>query len=363
MIEFVQTTEQRRVFPVLVGLTRNEIAEAISDFPQTPNFRSEQLYKWMYSRGVFDPDQFTNMPKIFRNWLKERFQWNLINPLLKKQSDISGVKKFVFELTDERMVEGVWIPEKERATVCVSSQVGCALGCTFCATGTMGLIRNLSAGEIVLQPLLIRHQLKMNVTHIVFMGMGEPLHNYREVSKSVRILNDPAGLAIGKRHITVSTAGWVPGIYQMIDDKLPCRLAISMGSANESKRMDLMPVTKKYPLEELMKAANAWARSFDDYVTIEYTLIEGENDSILDTKRLVSLLHGIPAKVNVLTYNPGSHPLMKRPQLERVEEFTIELSKRFPGPVTRRLSRGDEIGAACGQLVIENLSKFKQLQS
>lgn len=346
--------EKRRT---LLGLERNEIAQAISDYGDVPNYRSGQIYHWMYGKGLFNPLLYSNMPKTFREWLSINFDWNLVNPTLQKSSEISGVRKFLYELNDQRFIEGVWIPEKNRFTLCVSSQVGCALGCKFCATGSMGLIRNLHSGEILLQPLLMRYRYQLTVTHIVFMGMGEPLHNYTEVAKSVRILNDPAGLSIAKRHITVSTAGWVPGIYQMIADRLPCRLAISMGSPKEEIRTELMPVSKKFSLLELMKAAKEWSKAFDDYITIEYTLLENVNDSVDDVKLLVTLLKGIPSKINVLTFNPIASSHFQRPSFERVENFVHELEKRFSGPVTRRLSRGDDINAACGQLVIKELSK------
>ncbi|MCX7835612.1 MAG: 23S rRNA (adenine(2503)-C(2))-methyltransferase RlmN [bacterium] len=355
--------------PFLFGLERQEIAAAISEYGDVPTYRKEQLYKWMYARGILNPLHYSDIPKPFREWLNQKFEWNIIELSLKKQSTISGVNKYLYRLHDQRMIEGVWIPEKNRSTLCVSSQVGCALGCKFCATGTMGLHRNLLAGEILSQAWYVRCIDQLIVTHIVFMGMGEPLHNYRETSKCVRILNDPTGFAIGRKHITVSTAGWVPKIYQMIEDRLPCRLAISMGSPKEDVRAELMPVTKRFSLKELMLAAKEWTVAFDDYVTIEYTLIEGVNDSLQDVQMLVSLLKGVPSKVNVLTYNPISNSKFQKTSLERTENFIKELEKKFSGPVTRRLSRGDEINAACGQLVVQQFTptgtkiSYEHLQS
>ncbi len=338
--------------PPLIGNDRNDLAILFVEKNQ-PAFRVEQVYNWLYAKGVRDPLEFTDMPKSFRQWLSHNFSSNALEVSFKTESKISKVVKHLFELSDGKQIEGVYIPEKERATLCVSSQVGCALGCTFCATGTMGLIRHLSAGEILDQLLTVRYREEHFVSHIVFMGMGEPLHNYEAVSKAVRILNDPAGCAIARRHLTVSTAGWVPGIHKMIEERLPCRLAISMGSPETEKRRELMPVTKKFPLEDLFAAAAEWAQAMNDQVTIEYTLLEGVNDSIQDVKLLVKLLQGIHAKVNVLTYNPGPDTPFQRPSLDKIERFTSELERKFTGPVTRRLSRGDEIGAACGQLVLQ----------
>ncbi|MDK9700999.1 MAG: 23S rRNA (adenine(2503)-C(2))-methyltransferase RlmN [bacterium] len=344
--------------PTLIGMDRSGLAEFFSEQAQ-PTYRVEQVYKWLYSRGVRDPRLFSDMPKAFRQWLYENTAPSNLSIAYRTESQISGVIKYLFLLRDERTIEGVWIPDKERATLCVSSQVGCALGCTFCATGTMGLIRQLTTGEIIEQALTVRYSESRPLTHVVFMGMGEPMHNYDAVKRAVRILNDPAGVALAKRHITVSTAGWVPGIYQMIEDKLPCRLAISMGSPDDVRREAMMPVTKKYSLDELFVAMKAWADATGNRVTIEYTLLEGVNDSIADARLLIKRLHGIPAKINVLTYNPGPDAPFRRPSIEQIDRFTAELHERYPGAVTRRLSRGDEIGAACGQLVILEQQKRK----
>ncbi len=337
--------------PPLIGNDRTDLAALFAP-EQQPSFRTEQVFKWLYGKGIRDPRDFSNMPKPFRTHLAENFSESAVEVEYRTSSDVSQVVKYLFRLVDGKKVEGVWIPDRDRGTLCVSSQVGCALGCEYCATGSMGFTRNLTSGEIIDQLLTVRYRENKLITHVVFMGMGEPLQNYDAVAKIVRILNDPAGCAIARRHITISTAGWIPGIERLIADHLPCRLAISLGSPDDEIRAKLMPVAQRFPLTDLFAAAKAWTSEMDDHVTIEYTLLAGVNDRPEDAKKLNKMLMGIPSKINILTYNPGPDARFERSSGAQTERFTTLLEEIFCGPVTRRISRGDEIGAACGQLVL-----------
>jgi 23S rRNA (adenine2503-C2)-methyltransferase len=266
----------------------------------------------------------------------------------KTVSEAHGTQKFLWGLEDGLKIESVYIPEADRKTVCISSQVGCALGCTFCATGRMGFKRNLSPHEIVDQVLSVRRETLVQPTNVVVMGMGEPLLNYDHVMRALGVLNDPEGLAIAHRRITVSTAGIVPRIRQMAEEGRPYKLAVSLNAARDDLRGVLMPVNKKYPMDEVIKVVKYYTAKTKKRVTFEYVLLKGVNDSIAEADRLLRLLKGLPCKVNLIAFNETGGTF-ERPDTGSIHAFA-ERIKPLRAPVILRLSRGDDIAAACGQL-------------
>jgi 23S rRNA (adenine2503-C2)-methyltransferase len=264
------------------------------------------------------------------------------------------------ELTDGESVEAVLMPmreplgdQAERLTACLSTQVGCALGCTFCATGTMALRRNLTAGEIVAQVFLIQERLApRRLTSLVFMGMGEPLHNFESVAQAIRVITGQPGMQLGPKRLTVSTVGLVPEIMRLAESGLGVKLAISLNATTDTARSRMMPVNRRYPLAELMKAARYYAEVTALRVTFAYVVLTGLNDTKADARRLAQLIEGIPCKVNVIPFNPYGALAYERPSNADLERFRDLLYPRCPA-VTIRYSKGLDIGAACGQLVAQ----------
>jgi 23S rRNA (adenine2503-C2)-methyltransferase len=255
-------------------------------------------------------------------------------------------------LTDGELIESVLIVEKSRKTVCVSTQVGCALKCTFCATGKMGFLRNLSAGEIIEQVWFIKNHFDQGVSNVVFMGMGEPFLNYDFSLHAAKILADDGGMAIAARKITISTSGIIPRIKQYADEGHKFKLAISIHTLDTNLRTRLMPINKKYPLAELVESMKYYTQKTKKRITLEYVLLEGENDSTRDAYRLVELAKLIPCKINILYYNPTDGP-HRTPTEEQIQPF-IKLITKAPAAVTIRRSKGNDINAACGQLYINH---------
>lgn len=317
-------------------------------------FRGKQLIDWYYLKHIFSPSSYTNMPKAIREKLEAEFDWSLpsIDTIL-PSSD--GSEKILLKLHDGLFAECVLMPSDNRVTLCVSSQVGCRMACTFCQTGKMGLTRNLSSGEILSQivianqRLVERNILNRSVTNIVFMGMGEPLDNYDNIVNACKIMIDPKLFGLSKHKVTVSTSGLVPQIEQLGQD-LPVALAISLHTADNEQRSQMMPVNKKYSLEDLKKALLNYPVQTRHGITFEYVMIQGVNDSILHAKKLVKFLHGLKAKVNLIPMNP--HPgatNMVATDFEQMRVFQQYLADRsIPAPV--RYSRGQDVSAACGQL-------------
>jgi len=311
-----------------------------------PRYRAQQIFRWVHRFAVDQFMQMRNLPRNLIEYLESRFYLTPMQLLVKRVS-IDTTEKFLFGLSDGSTIESVLIPEKDRNTICISTQVGCAAGCSFCATGKQGFTRNLTAGEICKQAEVI-YQKCPQITNIVFMGMGEPLHNYEQVLKSIQILNSPDGLALGMRRFTISTCGIVPKIRQLALDNDQVGLAVSLHAATDTKRQLIMPIAKKYPLAELIAACRFYTEQTGRRVTFEYALIASFNDSAEDLQQLVQLLQGLNCHVNLIPINPVVDTY-KRPDHQVIEEFVKQLNQHHI-PASIRRERGTDIEAACGQL-------------
>jgi len=313
-----------------------------------PSYRAGQIFRWLYQAGKSQAAEFTDLPLELRQQLEADF---IINPLKLKEkaSSKDGTIKYLFELLDGNFIETVMIPAGKRQTFCLSTQVGCKFHCAFCASGLHGFKRNLEAGEIVSQVLNLRFNYGYQPTNLVLMGMGEPLDNLDNVLKAIRILNDQQGLAIGARRITVSTVGVIPAIKKLMNFDLQINLSLSIHSAIDEKRTRLMPVNKKYPLEELIKAAEDYLKAGGRQLTLEYIVIGGFNDSLYDAEALAAISRRLKAKVNLIAYSPVAGFKWQSPAEEDVERFKMWLEERKVR-VTIRQSKGIDIAAACGQL-------------
>ncbi|MGA8401486.1 MAG: 23S rRNA (adenine(2503)-C(2))-methyltransferase RlmN [Stellaceae bacterium] len=339
----------------LVGLGRAELAAALAKFGAEP-FRARQLWHWIYHRGVTDFAVMTSLAKGFREQLAERFV--LRRPAVAAaQESRDGTRKWLLRFADGNEAETVHIPEEDRGTLCVSSQVGCTLTCRFCHTGTQRLVRNLGAAEIVGQVMLARDALgewpspkeDRQLTNIVLMGMGEPLYNFDNVAAAMKIVMDPEGLAISRRKITLSTAGVVPMIGRC-GSELGVNLAISLHAVSDELRDELVPLNRKYPLAELLAACRAYPGSSNARrITFEYVMLKGVNDSPVEARELVRLLRGIPAKVNLIPFNPWPDAPYECSTDAAIAAFSnIVFAAGYSAPV--RTPRGRDILAACGQL-------------
>jgi len=335
----------------LKGMTLSELENFVKDVGIEP-YRARQIFQWIYNKNVTSFEEMTNLSKWLRKKIAEKAEIPILKILRLNRSTKSGTIKFLFQLPDGKAVESVYMPDGSRRTVCVSSQVGCALQCRFCQTGKMGFKRNLKVWEIVDQVLAIERELKVNVTNIVLMGMGEPFHNYENVIRAAELFSHPEGLAIGQRKITISTSGLVPAIRRFTRENRRFKLAISLNATTDSVRSYLMPINKKYPLSELLDAVREYSSVSRNRVTFEYVLISGKNDSVEDARRLQRLLDGIRCKINLIPYNPTLLEF-SAPDEETINRFIQELLD-FPAPVTVRRSNGDDIDAACGQLYVKN---------
>ncbi|QQF52528.1 23S rRNA (adenine(2503)-C(2))-methyltransferase RlmN [Campylobacter fetus subsp. venerealis] len=343
----------------LLDLSQDELANLLS-----PKFRAKQIYEWVYKRNARNFDEMTNISKDVREQLKSEFY---LDPLICVRSETSkdGSIKYLFKLTDGKTIESVLLPMKEeissedgsverhaRYTICVSSQVGCKMGCSFCLTAKGGFVRNLSAGEIVAQILWIKRENNIPYerrVNVVYMGMGEPLDNLANVSKAVSILKDNDGLAIGARRQTISTSGLASQIKKLGELDLGVLLAISLHAVTDELRAKLMPINKAYNIAAVMEAVRAFPIDMRKRVMFEYLIMDKVNDNISDAKALVKLLHGIKAKVNLILFNPHEGSQYQRPSIENVDNFRTYLQSRGV-TCTIRQSKGLDISAACGQL-------------
>ena len=315
-----------------------------------PGFRADQLYSWVYRKHQREAGRMTNLPAALRRDLDSVCDLRLPATSVLESRD-GNTNKFVLQLADGARVESVSMRTARRMTFCVSSQVGCALKCSFCATGLMGLQRNLHAHEIVAQVVAMGDFLDWQDDrfNIVFMGMGEPLANLAAVSDAIRILHDGRGLNLGARRITVSTSGLVPQIRELGAMGLPVGLAISLHATTDELRDQLVPVNRRWPIEELLEAAREYGQVVGRRVTIEYTLLGGVNDSAEDADRLAAFARRLPSKVNIIPYNPVPGMAWKRPSPAAIDAFAARLYPHAPA-VTVRNTMGGEIWAACGQL-------------
>ena len=307
----------------------------------------------MYRRGVNTPAEMTDLSKTLRDTLTQKVTVSTPE-LVKKEVSADGTTKFLLKLAVGKLIESVYIPDTPAQTFCVSTQVGCAMKCAFCLTGKMGLIRNLTAGEIVGQVRVLAHAtgLADQSFNIVLMGMGEPLHNYDAVMKSLRMLADEEGFGVNPKRVTLSTVGVVPAMAKLADEEFMPNLAISLHATTEAQRDKLVPINKKYDIEELIEACRQMPLRRRGKITFEYVMLAGENDSPDDARRLVKLLRGLKAKVNLLPLNEASGIDFKRPSDTVVDRFAKILSENDV-LVTVRTSRGRDIRAACGQLATD----------
>jgi 23S rRNA (adenine2503-C2)-methyltransferase len=344
--------DARRDGPIdLRGLTLDEIEKVLAKLGE-PRYRADQVAAWVFQRGVRTFDEMTDLPLTLREKLAGDFKLAGAEVVRRESSAIDGTEKFLLEYGDGSAVEAVILRDSGRTTGCISTQIGCRFGCSFCATGAMGFVRNLTAGEIVEQILALRRSVDPErVSNLVFMGMGEPLDNYDETLKAIRIANAPWGLGIGARKMTVSTAGIVPGIRRLAQEDLQLNLAVSLNSPKQRLRSQIMPIAERYSLNELMDALGDYARTTGRHVTLEYLLLKDINDSPEMAGMLADLARKLPCKVNLICYNETEKSAYAPPSDKTVERFLALLRTRCP-TVVRRVSRGSDIAAGCGQLAV-----------
>ena len=325
-------------------------------------FHARQLYRWIHKRGTTDVDRMTDLSRPLRQIVKTEFA--LTTPdAVKDQRSVDGTRKFLLELADRHRIEAVFIPDTPSMTFCISTQVGCAMSCGFCLTGKMGLVRNLTAGEIVgqVRVLATATGLLDQPFNIVLMGMGEPLHNYDNTMKALRMLHSEHGLAVSPRRVTLSTVGIVPGLERLAREPLMPNLAISLHATTEDQRTALVPPNRKYSLAAILDTCRRFPLKKRSRITFEYVLLAGVNDAPEDARRLAKLLVGIKSKVNVIPLNPAPGIPYERPSDERVNRFAQLLADHHV-TISVRKSRGRDIRAACGQLIVEGGSKKSAAQ-
>ncbi len=311
-------------------------------------FNATQLFQWIYQKRQLDFNSMSNLPKNLKEYLEENYKLSLLKEIT-RQTSTDGTTKFLFELEDKYSIETVLMTHDYGLSLCVTSQVGCNMGCTFCASGLKKKTRNLEKYELVSQVISVEHLLGIKITHIVVMGTGEPFDNYDNVIDFIKIVNDNFGLGIGQRHITVSTCGIVPKIYQYAKEEIRSNLAISLHAPNDDLRTRLMPINKRYPLSDIIQACKVYFEETSRRITFEYILLKGENDSNEHADQLSDLLRGLNAYVNLIPYNSVDEFSHQKTDLKRAMAFYDRLTKR--GIVaTLRKEQGSDIDAACGQL-------------
>ena len=335
------------------NLARPELEQALADLGE-PAYRGRQIFHWIYRRGVIDFQAMTNLGEKLRRELPARFA--IDGPsIVSRQTSADGTIKFLLRLADGRQIEAVYIPDTPAQTFCISTQVGCAIGCGFCLTGKMGLTRHLTAGEIAGQVRVLAHDTGLAQTpfNIVLMGMGEPLHNYDATMKALGILADEEGLGVRPRRVTLSTVGILPALEKLATSPLMPNVAISLHATTDELRNQLVPVNRRYPLKDLIEACRRFPLARRRRITFEYVLLDRVNDTPEDARRLVKLLDGIKAKVNLMPLNEAVGIPFKRPSDDRVNAFARVLAERGVRVMVRK-SRGRDIRAACGQLIVES---------
>ena len=350
----IQNIENKRS---LMGLPREQLSEALSvlDIPERQkNMRLNQVWGWLYNKGSKSIDEMTTLSLELRRELEDHF--DLSRPEVSEdQISKDGTRKWLLKFKDGSEVETVFIPDNDRGTLCVSSQVGCTLNCTFCHTGTQKLVRNLTAQEIVAQVVVAKDYLKewnpepRQITNIVIMGMGEPLYNFENVRDGIITMADDAGLSISKRRITLSTSGIVP-MLRSAGEEIGSMLAISLHATQNDLRNEIVPINKKYPIEELLDACKNYPRlSNSKRITFEYVMLKGINDSLSEARDLVKLISGIPAKINLIPFNPWPGSSYECSDWDQIEKFGDIVNRGgYASPI--RIPRGSDISAACGQL-------------
>ena len=350
------------------GLTLHELREFVDSIGEKP-YRARQLFRWMYGRGAQSFEEMTDLSKPLRTALEQAALVRNLESSMQRQSMQDGTAKFLFRLSDGLQIESVLIPPdktspgaEKRLTLCVSTQVGCPLDCAFCATGTMGFHRNLTPGEIVDQVLQAQRFSPRRITNLVYMGMGEPMLNYENVMKSVEIISDAHGLTIGPKRITISTAGYADKIRRLADERQSIKLAVSLHSLDDEKRSLLMPINKKFPIRSLVESLEYYYRAVRRRPTLEYIVFDEFNNTTDDVHRLVDLSRRFPFKVNLIPFHPigfadpaGIGARLRGASPAAIEEFAGALRARKM-TVMVRSSSGEDIEAACGQLVVQESS-------
>lgn len=331
-----------------------ELKEELKSLGEKP-FRAQQIYQWLYEEKVKSFDEMTNLSLSLREKLKQEYTMSNFN-IIQKQESADGTKKYLFDVLDGNAIETVLMEYHHGKTICVSSQVGCKMGCKFCASTGIAFVRSLTAGEIVEQILAVEQDTGDRVSNIVFMGIGEPLDNYDNVIKAIHILNHPKGLNIGARHISISTSGLVPKIYDLAKEKIPCTLSISLHATSNEKRSSMMPVNHAYPIEELMKACKDYIASTNRRISFEYALAKDNNDNLEDAKELVKLLKGMLCHVNLIPINKIEDGKFTKSTNENIMKFRDYLNDHGIVATIRR-ELGSDIDAACGQLRRKNINK------
>ena len=330
----------------------DELKQELISLGEKP-YRAEQVFKWLYIDKVIEFDEMTNLSLELREKLKQNY--TMCNfKILKKQEAQDGTKKYLFDVLDGNAIETVLMEYHHGKTICVSSQIGCKMGCKFCASTGIAFIRNLEPGEIVEQILAVEQDIGEHISNIVFMGIGEPFDNYDNVMQAIRIINNQKGLNIGARHISISTSGIVPKIYEFADEKLQCTLSISLHATNNQKRSEMMPVNNAYPLEELMKACKEYIKKTNKRISFEYALAKDNNDNLEDAKALVKLLSGMLCHVNLIPINKIENGKFTKSSNENIIKFRDYLNEHGIVATIRR-ELGSDIDAACGQLRRKNL--------
>lgn len=334
----------------LVGMERKELDELVRSLGE-PAYRGKQIARWIYARGARRFEEMSDLPAALRARLAEAAEVGRGEVALRQEA-ADGTVKLLLALSDDRRIETVVLPYEERTSVCISSQVGCPVGCVFCATATMGFGRNLSAGEIVDQVLTAKEQAPGGrLTHVVVMGMGEPLLNYEALIKGLRLMHEEVGLSY--RHLTVSTSGHVPGIRRLAEEGIPVTLALSLHAPNDELRAQLIPLSKKWGVQAVMEAVREYTERTGRRVTLEYLLLAKVNDELEHAEQLARLCRGMITHVNLIPWNPAdSFTRFEAPSRNRVRAFRQALEERGI-TVTQRVERGQDIAAACGQLAVK----------
>ncbi|GIX06902.1 MAG: dual-specificity RNA methyltransferase RlmN [Candidatus Poribacteria bacterium] len=333
----------------LLGMNASELATLMEAWGQ-PRYRGMQLFRWLYHRRAREFSAMTDLPASLRERLAEAAEIVWPRVVRRDRSALDGTTKYLLELADGERIESVLLYDEDRLTLCISSQVGCLQGCTFCATALLGLRRNMTAGEIVGQYLVVEEEIGVGtITNLVFMGMGEPLANYPQVVRAIELLSDPQGIGLSQRRMTVSTSGLVPAIERLATSGLRVGLALSLNATTDAVRDRLIPSNRRYKISGVLAACRRWAQATGQPVTIEYVLLEGVNDTDKDAVRLARLARSLPAKVNLIPYNEVMGLPWRRPDAARVARFQQALRERGVLATVRK-TKGRDIAAACGQL-------------
>ena len=336
---------------ILLGKDLAELIDICID-NDLPKFHGSQLYKWIYPKLILDIEDMSNISSKFKKIISEKYQINLLNIEKEFISDNEDTIKYLFKTNDNKLVESVSMVDKGRHTICVSSQIGCSVDCDFCATGKMGIIRNLNCGEIIQQLIIIKQKRDIPITNIVFMGMGEPFLNYKNVIKSCKILNDANGFNLSSKRITISTSGILPKIKQFIKEGHKYKLAISLNASNNKTRDRLIPINRKWPIEAILNSIESYPYKKYRPIMFEYILIKDINDSRENAVELSNLLKNINCKINIIPYNETGDGYKRS---NKVDTFVNELNKKNNNyTVLVRWSKGQDIDAACGQLATQN---------